>query len=454
MALSAWQLYMSILLTFELQYMTSPRLTFFRELSWSQVRDLFHFAVRRLREEQLPQVAGSLTFTTVLALVPVLTIAFAIFTTFPLFNTFRASLEAYFVQNLMPKGIANTILGYLTQFSSKATRLSAFGAVALIATAVAMMLMIDRVFNQIWRVKTKRPITQRVLVYWAIVTLGPLLIGASISLTSYLFTATNGVVKNVPFIGAFFFSSISILLTTVTFTSLYVVVPNKIVEWRDALWGGLLAAIAFEILKRLFAIFIVKGPTYTIVYGAVAAFPIFLIWIYMGWLITLTGAVVTAALPIIKYERWWHVPQPGSAFVDAIALLQVLHAARQSPNAAVDAKHMRQKTRLGFEESETLLQQMLDAGWVGRIKSDGPRKLQFGKRITDGLDSWVLLANLRTLTLADVYRVFVFSAAGNASLARQVEAAVEEGLTETLENYFGRLQERGEACPISDGLRA
>ena len=195
---------------------------FFRQLTWPQVRDLFHFAARRLTEERLPQVAGSLTFTTVLALVPILTIALAIFTTFPLFNTFRTSLEAYFVHNLMPKGIANTILGYLTQFSSKATRLSAFGAVALIVTAVAMMLMIDRVFNQIWRVKTKRPIVQRILVYWAIVTLGPLLIGASMTLTSYLFTATDGVVRGVPFVGAVFYTSISILLSMVAFTSLYI----------------------------------------------------------------------------------------------------------------------------------------------------------------------------------------------------------------------------------------
>src|SRR5690606_26244056 len=262
--------------------MKLPRFTIFRELSWPQMRDLFRFAGRRLAEEQLPQVAGSLTFTTVLALVPVLTIAFAIFTTFPLFNTFRASLEAYFVQNLMPKGIANTILGYLTQFSNKATRLSAFGAAALIGTAVAMMLMIDRVFNQIWRVRTKRPIAQRIVVYWAIVSLGPLLIGASITLTSFLFTMTNGVVRNVPFLGSVFFTSVSILLTTVAFASLYIVVPNKVVEWRDAVAGGLLAALAFEVVKRLFAVFIVKVPTYTVVYGAVAAFPIFLLWVYLG----------------------------------------------------------------------------------------------------------------------------------------------------------------------------
>lgn len=411
----------------------------FRELSWAQLRNLIRFAARRLDEERLPQVAGSLTFTSVLALVPILTIALAIFTTFPLFNTFRASLEAYFVQNLMPKGIANTILGYLTQFSSKATRLSAVGAVALIVTAVMMMLMIDRVFNQIWRVKTKRPIMQRILIYWAIVTLGPLLIGASMTLTSYLFTATNGAVRNIPFFGGVLYSSISILLTTVAFTSLYIVVPNRFVEWRDALCGGLLAAIAFEVVKRLFAIFVVKVPTYTVVYGAVAAFPIFLVWIYLGWLITLGGAVVTAALPIVKYERWWHVPQPGSAFVDAMALLAVLHEARTvGARATVDTRQFREKTRLGFDESEILLGKMLDAGWVGRIKNEQPKRMQWGKRITDGLDRWALLANPQQLTLADVYRLFVFDTGSNEVLAKKVEIAVEQGLTLSLSEYFSQ----------------
>lgn len=412
----------------------------FRDLSWPQMRHLFRFAARRLDEERLPQVAGSLTFTTVLALVPILTIALAIFTTFPLFNTFRASLEAYFVRNLMPQGIANTILGYLTQFSSKATRLSAVGAVALIVTAVMMMLMIDRVFNQIWRVKTTRPITQRILIYWAIVTLGPLLIGASITLTSYVFTATNGVLRSsIPFSGGVLYSMISILLTTVAFTLLYIVVPNRLVEWRDALCGGLLAAIAFEVVKRLFAVFVVQVPTYTVVYGAVAAFPIFLVWIYLGWLITLGGAVVTAALPIVKYERWWYVPQPGSAFVDAMMLLAVLYEARTNANSAVvDTKLLRDKTRLGFDESEALLEKMLDANWVGRIKAEGPKRMQWGKRITDGLDRWVLLANPQQLTLADVYRVFVFDVASDSQLAQHVEAAVEQGLNVSLAEHFSQ----------------
>ncbi len=401
------------------------------------VQGLFRFAQRRLNEERLPQVAGSLTFTTVLALVPILTIAFAIFTTFPLFNTFRASLEAYFIKSLMPKGIANTILGYLNQFASKATRLSAFGAIGLIFTSIVMMLTIDRAFNHIWRVKAARPISQRVVIYWAIVTLGPLLIGASITLTSAVFSATGGLVAKFPVLGAISYTVISVSLTMGAFTLLYMAVPNRSVDWRDAACGGLLAAAAFEISKRIFVVFIARFPTYTVIYGALAAMPIFLVWIYISWMITLMGAVLAAALPVVKYERWWHVPTPGSDFIDAMAVLRVLHDARANAgSAAVDARTIRSLTRLGFDESEALLEKMLDAGWVGRIDTKLSKRARAGKRTIDGVDTWALMANPEQLRVADVYRLFVFTAAGNAELARQVESAVEQGLDRTLAAQF------------------
>jgi len=401
------------------------------------MRDLMRFALRRLNEEHLPQVAGSLTFTTVLALVPLLTIAFAIFTTFPLFNTLRASLEVYFAESLMPKAIANTILGYLGQFAAKASRLSAVGAVALMITAIATMGTVDRVFNHIWRVKATRPFRQRIIVYWAIITLGPLLIGASISLTSHLFTATTGVVSGVPFIGAVFYTLVSVFLTTCAFAMLYVGVPNRYVDWRDAAWGGLAAAIAFEIAKRIFAAYVTKFPTYTLVYGAVAALPIFLVWVYLSWMITLAGAVIAAALPVVKYERWWHVATPGSAFIDAMGVLQVLHEARTAGvSAAVDASTIRAGTRLGFDESESLLDRMLDAGWVARVRTDVPGRMQWGKRSAEDMDRWTLLANPQQVMMADVYRLFAFNASGNLALARQVESAIEQGLQLTLSAYF------------------
>jgi membrane protein len=403
-------------------------------LSWIQVRDLFRFASRRLDEEHLPQVASSLTFTTVLALVPLLTIALAIFTAFPLFTTFRTSLDAYFIQSLMPKLIANTILGYLNQFAAKSTGLSAIGAVALVITAVAMMSTIDRVFNRIWGVRVARPVVQRVLVYWAIVTLGPLLIGVSISVTSYLFTATNGAVLKIPLIGAIFYTVLSVVLTTGAFTLLYVVVPNRAIDWRDAIWGGLLAGVALELAKRLFAVYIVKFPTYTMVYGSVAAVPIFLIWIYLFWMITLSGALVAAAVPVIKYERWQHVARPGSAFIDAMAILRVLYHARiEGASAVVDRTVIRSCTRIGFDESELLLQQMLAAGWVARISQDASRRT---KHTSENRDRWTLLSNPDQLRLVDVYRLFVFDPVANIALANEIKSVIDRGLDRPLSACF------------------
>ncbi|MDB5856021.1 MAG: rbn [Herminiimonas sp.] len=403
----------------------------------SHTSNLVRFAIGRLNQERLPQVAGSLTFTTVLALVPVLTIALAVFTTFPLFTTFRQSVESYFFRSLMPTGIANTILSYLNQFAAQATRLSAVGAVALVVTAITTMAMVDRTFNQIWRVKSRRPLAQRILVYWGLITLGPLLIGVSLSVTSYLFTATSDVVGHIPMAGAMFYTTVSLVLTGGAFTLLYVIVPNRLVDWRDAAVGGVFAAIAFELSKRLFAVFVAKFHTYTILYGALAAVPIFLVWVYLGWLITLSGAVVSAVLPVFKSERWWHVPAPGSEFIDAMALLALLVRARsEGASAIVDGHAIRVLTRLGIEESESLLEQMLEAGWVARIRPDTPRRAQFGKRITEGLDRWVLVANPDTLTLGHVYRLFVFSADANSAVARLVDDAVGQGLRESLTHYF------------------
>ncbi|WP_052452412.1 YihY family inner membrane protein [Noviherbaspirillum autotrophicum] len=424
-----------------------------RQLPLDDARALLRFARRRLDEERLPQVAGSLTFTTVLALVPMLTIAFAIFTTFPLFNTFRASLEAYFIKSLMPKTISNTILGYLSQFASKATRLSAIGAAGLIVTAVATMLTIDRAFNQIWRVKRARTFTQRMVIYWTMITLGPLLIGVSITVTSYLIAAANGLVGSSSFFGTLLYTSISILLTTGAFTLLYIAVPNRMVDWRDAVAGGFLAATAFEIAKRIFVVFVTKIPAYTMIYGALAALPIFLLWVYVSWMITLMGAVLVAALPVVKYERWWHVATPGSAFIDAMAILKVLYAAREGgATAAVDAASIRTSTRLGYDESEMLLTKMLEVGWVGRIRTERVRRVQFGKRITEGLYKWTLLANPQQLRLCDVYRLFVFSKTGDTELAEKVEAAVEQGLNQTLSGYFTAGQV-GKAPTVSGDVR-
>lgn len=402
-----------------------------------EIHSLLRFALRRIADEQLTQVAGGLTFVTILALVPMLTVALAIFTAFPLFNTFRDSLEAYFIQNLMPKAISTNILGYLNQFATKATRLSAYGAVALMVTSLTMLATIDRVFNQIWRVTQKRPVIKRMMVYWALITLAPLLIGISLTATSYLFAATTDVVGTIPG-SKMLYTLTSIIFTTFAFSLLYLTVPNRPIEWRDAAWGGLVASILFEIAKRIFAAFVIHIPTYTIVYGAIAAIPIFLIWVYTSWLITLFGGVITASLPIVKYERWWHKPKPGSRFIDAIALLKVLFEARTKTHyAGMSSWEIREKTGLGFDEIENLLMEMTKVGWVGRLQQDEIKSQKLIPLV--GAEWWVLLINPRLVLMSQVYRLFLFDAqteATDAQLTKKVEAAIEQGLQESLEDYF------------------
>ncbi len=435
-----------------------------RGLSWDELLQLRRFAWRRLNEEQLDQVAGSLTFTSVLALVPMLAIGFAIFTTFPLFHTLRAALEAYFIQNLMPKSISNTILGYVTGFASKATDLSAIGSVFLLVTSISMMNMIDSAFNRIWRVKTSAPWVQRILVYWAIITLGPILIGLSVTLTSKLYMVTTDVLGHTGMMGKLFYTFISMLFSSVAFTLLYIVVPNRSVDWADAAWGGVLAGMAFEIAKRGFAAFIASFPGYAIIYGALAAIPLFLVWLYLSWYITLVGAVLVASLPVVRYERWWHKSLPGEVFVDAVALLDVLYHAREhSELAIVDVSVLRSNTGLGYAEMASLLERMEDVGWVGRVKMDVPSRVKWGKRPSDAAGHWALLANPDHVRLADVYHLFVFDLRGaqeeqqekqekqakpgiqatpepkHMSLILQVEEAIEQGLQSSLSVFFNRL---------------
>jgi membrane protein len=410
-------------------------------LSWPDLRELFRFAVRRLEEERLPQVAGALTFTSILALVPMATIAFALFTAFPLFSTFRAALEAYFIQNLMPANMANTILGYINQFASKSARLSAVGGVALIVTSGMTMSTIDHTFNRIWRVQTSRPLLQRILVYWAIITLGPLLIGVSISATSYVGGATTGAVGGFHLMGSGFYTLCSIVLTTCAFTLLYIAVPNQTVDWHDAIWGGLLAGVAFEIAKRLFTAYVIKFPTYTMIYGTVAALPIFLLWVYMLWMITLVGALLTAVLPVMRYERWAHKSTPCGTFVDALAVLRVLYRARGRDSIMVDVDQVRRLTHIGYEESQSLMERMQAEGWLGLVEAtEAPRRFRWRRGPDDSHDRWVLLANPATLTLADVYRHFVFDAQTQreqeSAVVQQIGAAIDAALHRSLAEYF------------------
>jgi membrane protein len=216
---------------------------------------------QRFREDRLGLTAGSLTFTTLISLVPLFTVMLAVFSAFPMFSNFQGLLEKYFLQALVPEGIARPVLGALTQFAGKAKRLGAVGLIVLVVTAIALMLTIDRTLNAIWRVRSSRPMAQRVLVYWAAATLGPLLLGVSLSVTSYAISASRGFVSGLP-------GGVSLLLLAVEFAlqalgmaALFYYVPNTRVQWRHALAGGVFVAIGFELAKEALGWYLRQVPT-------------------------------------------------------------------------------------------------------------------------------------------------------------------------------------------------
>jgi len=322
---------------------------------------------QRFREDRLGLTAGSLTFTTLISLVPLVTVMLAAFAAFPVFSTFQEALQRYFLQSLVPDVIARPVLGAVTQFSSKASRLGSVGLVALIGSTLALMLTIDRTLNAIWRVRTPRPIAQRVLVYWAAVTLGPLLLGISLSLTSLAVSASRGVVGVLPGGVGFLLATLEFVLFGLGMAGLFHYVPNTHVRWRHAIAGGIFVAIGFEAAKRLLGWYLVQVPTYAMVYGAFATVPIFLIWIYLSWVIVLLGAVIAAYAPSLQMRvvRW--PDAPGSRFHLALAILRELALAQASERKGLGNADLAEALRTDPLQTDPILESLCALDWVGRL---------------------------------------------------------------------------------------
>ena len=251
----------------------------------------------RFREDHLGLTASSLTFTTTMALVPFITVALAIFTAFPMFARFQDVLQKWLLESLIPVNIARQVMGYLTQFAGQASKLGVAGVALLLITAVALILTIDHTLNGIWRVRTPRHFGQRVLVYWAAITLGPLLLGISLSITSYAISASKGVVGVIPGGVQLLLDVLQFFLVAWGMAAMYHYVPNTQVKWAHAWSGGLFVSAGFDLAKRLLTLYLSHVPTYSVLYGAFATVPILLLWIYTAWVIVLLGAVIAAYLP-------------------------------------------------------------------------------------------------------------------------------------------------------------
>ena len=356
-------------------------------------RVLLRLVLMRFREDRCLQVAGELTFTTLLALVPLLTIAFALFAAFPVFEDWSNAFKVFLLTTLVPEMGGKIITVYMQQFADNAAKLTVIGLVFLALTALALMLTIERVFNVIWRVPRPRPIAQRLIIYWAALTLGPILIGASLSLTSWLVTQSVTMTRETKDLHTVLLKTVPVLLNVAAFGLLYFLIPNRRVAAKDALIGGAVAAVAFELMKRLFALYIQLVPTYALIYGAFATLPIFLLWIHLSWIVVLFGAVVVAVLPRWRLGMLEREEQPGAQLFRALRLIEVLseqQALAQAPGTARIAA----LCGMSEEEAEQLLEHMHWLGWVRRVDSGG----------------WILSRDLATLRVRDFYRRFVMGA--------------------------------------------
>jgi membrane protein len=341
--------------------------------SWPWI-DTFITLRQRFREDRLGITASSLTFTTLIALVPLLTVMLAVFTAFPMFSTFQVSLEKYFFQSLVPDTIAKPVLSALTQFASKANRLGTAGLAALVLTALALMLTIDRTLNGIWRVRKPRPIAQRVLVYWAAATLGPLVLGISLTLSAWVITTTKQLVGALPGGVTLALNAIEFILVALGVGALFHYVPNTHVRRRHAMAGGIFVAAGFEIAKKGLAWWVSQVPTYSVVYGTLASLPIFLIWLYTSWVIVLLGAVVAAYAPSLSMHVVRRRATPGHLFELAVTVLRNLRAARDHGRHGMSLDDLARDLRVDPLQIEPLLESLVRLDWVGLLDEEGSQR--------------------------------------------------------------------------------
>ena len=338
------------------------------EFPWRQMGGVLY---RRFREARLGVSASSLTFTTVLALVPLFTVGLAVFSAFPVFGKFQDTIQRWLVDSLVPESISRQVLGYLTQFSRKASRLGSVGLVAVLFSAIALMVTIERTLGQIWRVEHPRPLQQRLILYWSAITLGPLLLGASIAITSYVTTASRGVVDVLPGGLRWLLDSFEFVLLVLCVSGLYFYVPNARVRWRHALTAGLMAALGIELGKKVLTSYLAEMPTYSAIYGAFAAVPILLVWVYVAWLVVLLGAVVASSLPELGRH---HLRRPAGAgwhFRLSLEVVSLLHAARLQSAGGCSQVALAHRMRVQPGELDAVLRGLTELDWVAALQEEG-----------------------------------------------------------------------------------
>jgi len=365
-------------------------LTALTDLAW--LRAFSRHLWQQFRFDRSFESAGALSFTSLLALVPLMAVMFGVVSAFPVFDQWANDIESYIFENFVPAA-GDQIQTYLQEFVGRTAGLTGAGTIFLIVTSILLMATIEKSFNRIWRVTTSRRLVSRLVTYWAALTLGPMLMGASLALTSYLAAlpllapeAVRGAVQAVVLNTTPFF------VAMIGFALVFLVVPNRRVRVRHALAGALVSALLFEAAKRGFVLYITQFPTYERLYGALAAVPIFLVWIYVSWVVVLLGASLAAALTTFNYQHTERQFEPRHELLLALRLLGHFWQA-QRRGEALSPKQLSEREPSASEDQIARLVELLHRARFVHPDDDG---------------DWLLSADLDELCLGDLYRAGPF----------------------------------------------
>ena len=411
-----------------------------RELPKYRASTLVTYILRRFSRDSCPSVAASLSYTSLLAMVPMMAIGLAMFAAFPAFSGMREQMLRVVLENIAP-GVAVMVEEHLRTFIRNAGGTTGAGILGLAVTAILLINTIQTAFDRIWG-GGKGFKLARFPVYWAIITIGPLLFGVAFSVSGWAFamaqsttaTGISGAMK--------LFSSITpFLFEAMGFALFYRLIPTKPVRTADAITGALVATILFELLKRGFGIYLSFLGSYQTLYGALATLPIFLIWMYLAWLTVLVGAEVAASLPEWRSGRRDpdERPRRGDVLGLALGVLAVLRGVRNEPVGG--EKFDRIAKDLGAEAGK--LTQIMEALRGGRfiVRSDANR--------------WVLARDLSTVPLSELVSALQLSL-GDATDAPDQTTELMANLAKAERNLLTRSVEEalntryaGEPAPAS-----
>ena len=249
----------------------------------------------RCKEDRITVSAGHLAYVSLLSLVPFIMVFFTLMSAFPAFGTARTKLEDFIFNNFVPAS-GDVVQNYMTEFVGNASEMGAVGILSLLVVALLLISNIDKTLNAIWRTPSDRPLVYTFAIYWMVITLGPLLMGSSVVVSSYLIGLANFAEEYTPGLGTFLLKLVPSVMAILAFLILYMLVPNRRVQFKHALSGAVLATLLFEFSKKGFSVYVTSFPSYELIYGALAVIPILFVWVYLSWIVVLLGAEFTCAV--------------------------------------------------------------------------------------------------------------------------------------------------------------